>query len=83
MTRFLTFQIYSCINLVIILYINAQVVHKQAFQDIYEVWIVKNVDNPRDLIRHELETISRLGTSQPFGLNIESPMGLKIGFLSR
>ena len=25
MTRFLTFQIYSCINLVIILYINAHI----------------------------------------------------------
>ena len=52
--------------------------HNKKFNDIYKVWIVKNVVNPRALLKFELHYINEFGSKEPSGLNVENPQGIRI-----
>ena len=56
---------------------HAEITHGGVFNDVYRVFVVKNVSNPSDLLRWELHFIDKFNTKEPFGLNIDNPMGIK------
>ena len=41
-------------------------------------YVVKNVNTPDDLLQNELFFIKEFNTKEPFGINIDAPMGLRI-----
>ena len=57
---------------------HAAVIHGGDFNDVYKVFVVKNVSNPNDLLKWELLYIDKFNTKEPFGLNIDNPMGIRL-----
>lgn len=60
---------------------HATVTHDCSFNDVFRVYVVKNVSNPRDLLKFELMYINSFNTKEPFGLNIDNPMGMRVSRL--
>ena len=61
---------------------HAEVVHNSKFDDVYMVYVVKNVNTPDDLLRNEIFFIKEFNSKEPFGINIDAPMGLRIKTLN-
>ena len=57
---------------------HATVTHKSNFNDVYKVFVVKNVSNPKDLLKWELLYVNKFNTKEPYGLNIDNPMGIRL-----
>ena len=57
---------------------HATVTHNSNFSDVYKVFVVKNVSNPKDLLKWELFYMDKFNTKEPHGLNIDNPMGIKL-----
>ena len=55
--------------------------HDLPFLDCYRIWVIKQVA-PSELSATELEFIRKFKSLHPFGLSIDNPMGIKIGFIN-
>ena len=57
---------------------HATVTHQAQFNNIYRIWIVRKLNDPKSLLGLENYFINKFDTKHPFGLNIDNPLGLRI-----